>query len=81
MVVKPGRASGNESARSGLLIAASILSAAGVYFTGEASKGRGLYSANCANCHGANLEGQPGWMIRPCRGKRRGSQPSDPGNW
>lgn len=47
-----------------LLISASILSAAGIYFTGEASKGRGLYAANCASCHGANLEGQPDWMKR-----------------
>lgn len=52
-----------------LLIAAGILSAAGVgYFvsvrSGEASEGRGLYAANCASCHGANLEGQPDWMKR-----------------
>lgn len=26
--------------------------------------GRALYVANCASCHGANLEGQPDWMRR-----------------
>lgn len=26
--------------------------------------GRQLYAANCASCHGANLEGQPDWKRR-----------------
>ncbi len=26
--------------------------------------GRALYSANCASCHGVNLEGQPDWRRR-----------------
>jgi len=26
--------------------------------------GRGLYAANCASCHGDNLEGQADWMRR-----------------
>lgn len=26
--------------------------------------GRELYGANCASCHGANLEGQPNWKRR-----------------
>jgi mono/diheme cytochrome c family protein len=53
----------------GLLIAAGILSAAGFgYFvyaqSGDPSEGRALYTANCASCHGADLEGQPDWMKR-----------------
>lgn len=58
----------------GLLIAAAILSAAGFgYFvsarSGESSEGRALYTANCASCHGANLEGQPDWMKRLSSGR------------
>ena len=26
-------------------------------------QGRELYGANCASCHGANLEGQPNWKV------------------
>ena len=25
------------------------------------ARGEKIYAANCASCHGANLEGQPGW--------------------
>lgn len=28
------------------------------------SRGKELYEANCANCHGLRLEGQPNWMVR-----------------
>lgn len=56
-----------------LLIAVGILSAGFGYFvsarSGEASEGRTLYTANCASCHGANLEGQPDWMKRLPNGK------------
>lgn len=31
--------------------------------------GRQLYSANCASCHGANLEGQPDWRRRLSTGR------------
>lgn len=56
------------------LIAAGVLSAAGLgYFasarSGEALEGRALYAARCASCHGANLEGQPDWMKRLPNGK------------
>lgn len=27
-------------------------------------KGRGVYQANCSQCHGANAEGQPNWRQR-----------------
>lgn len=58
----------------GLLIAAGILSAAGFGFfvsarSGEASEGRALYAANCASCHGVNLEGQADWMKRLPNGR------------
>ena len=28
------------------------------------ARGRDIYAKACANCHGANLEGQPGWRTR-----------------
>ena len=31
--------------------------------------GRSVYDANCASCHGANLEGQPNWKIPGPDGK------------
>ena len=34
-----------------------------------AQDGARLYTENCANCHGANLEGQPDWMVRKPDGK------------
>lgn len=33
------------------------------------SEGRALYVANCASCHGQNLEGQPDWMRRLPNGR------------
>ncbi len=30
----------------------------------ETTAGQSLYAANCARCHGINLEGQPNWMTR-----------------
>ena len=62
-----------------LLLAAEIafIAAAGYFFF--VAKGRGaepqfpagqqIYVANCAQCHGANLEGQPDWMTRKPDGK------------
>lgn len=52
-----------------LLIATGIPGATGFGYlrsvrSEEASEGRALYLANCASCHGANLEGQPDWMKR-----------------
>lgn len=34
-----------------------------------AERGRFLYFEYCANCHGANLEGQPEWMMRKPDGR------------
>jgi mono/diheme cytochrome c family protein len=31
--------------------------------------GRQLYAANCAGCHGVELEGQPDWMLRLPNGR------------
>lgn len=46
-----------------LLLGVAVLAAAGIFsWQGAASEGRGLYMANCASCHGANLEGQPDWQ-------------------
>src|SRR3712207_630865 len=28
----------------------------------QVALGRQVYAANCASCHGANLEGQPNWQ-------------------
>ena len=35
----------------------------------DTSAGRDLYAANCAKCHGVNLEGQPDWMKRNENGR------------
>lgn len=57
-----------------LLVFCGVLAAAGFgYFvsarSGEAEVGQALYSANCASCHGAKLEGQPDWMKRLPNGR------------
>ena len=46
---------------------------------GEAAaiaRGRQLYAANCASCHGAKLEGQPDWK-RPLPSGRMPAPPHD----
>jgi mono/diheme cytochrome c family protein len=40
------------------------------------SLGREIYAANCASCHGANLEGQPDWK-RPLNSGRMPAPPHD----
>lgn len=35
----------------------------------DVAQGEAIYRAECANCHGANLEGQPDWRIRKADGK------------
>ena len=33
------------------------------------AQGQALYAANCASCHGANLQGQPDWKHRLATGR------------
>lgn len=33
------------------------------------ARGQQVYAANCAACHGANLEGQPNWRSRKANGR------------
>ena len=40
----------------------------------QVASGRAIYAANCASCHGANLEGQPDWKSR----KPNGRMPAPP---
>ncbi len=35
----------------------------------QVALGQAVYAANCASCHGANLEGQPDWRIRQENGR------------
>ena len=40
----------------------------------QVSSGKAIYDAQCASCHGANLEGQPNWQSR----KPNGRMPAPP---
>ena len=35
----------------------------------QVAQGQGVYTAQCARCHGANLEGQPNWKERQANGR------------
>lgn len=35
----------------------------------QVQRGQGVYQAQCAQCHGANLEGQPEWRVRKPNGR------------
>jgi mono/diheme cytochrome c family protein len=35
----------------------------------QVTRGRNVYVAQCARCHGANLEGQPNWQERLANGR------------
>lgn len=42
-----------------------------------AAKGRAVYEAQCASCHGARLEGQDGWRTQPAAGAAKLAPPLD----
>ncbi|WP_245910680.1 c-type cytochrome [Pelagimonas varians] len=46
-----------------LLIAASTANAGHEFDGRDLAAGAVLYSEHCADCHGANLEGQPNWRV------------------
>jgi mono/diheme cytochrome c family protein len=63
---------------------AAVIAAAGIYLRGGASpapayispsdtalvaRGKSIYAAQCAACHGAALEGQPDWRMRLSSGR------------
>lgn len=50
-----------------LFLAAFLLS--GCDAKPDLALGEGLYRQHCASCHGANLEGQPGWRQRLPNGR------------
>jgi len=35
----------------------------------QVAQGQGVYGAQCARCHGSNLEGQPNWQDRLANGR------------
>lgn len=43
----------------------------------QVAQGRAVYEAQCASCHGTNLEGQPHWRVRLPNG-RLPAPPHDP---
>jgi disulfide bond formation protein DsbB len=49
-----------------------------VALPGDPAKGQALYNANCATCHGANLEGGIGATLNPIQTLRGVSNPLDP---
>lgn len=50
-------------------LAAVVIIAATLAAQQPHSRGKELYLANCAGCHGAALEGQPDWMKRKPDGR------------
>jgi len=46
----------------GLLVAAGPVLAQQMPETADPARGGPLYAANCASCHGAELQGQPDWQ-------------------
>ena len=46
----------------------------------QVASGGATYAANCASCHGANLEGQPGWKSRGANGRMPAPPHDDTGH-
>lgn len=38
-------------------------------------EGEGIYKAECAHCHGKDMQGQPGWQSSAAEGKPLGAPP------
>jgi mono/diheme cytochrome c family protein len=46
----------------------------------QLASGKAIYAANCASCHGANLEGQPDWKSRRANGRMPAPPHDDSGH-
>ncbi|MEO8187639.1 MAG: cytochrome c [Burkholderiaceae bacterium] len=46
----------------------------------QVTSGQAIYAANCASCHGANLEGQPEWKSRRANGRMPAPPHDDTGH-
>ena len=46
----------------------------------QIASGQLIYAANCASCHGANLEGQPDWKSRKANGRMPAPPHDDTGH-
>lgn len=75
----------NRKQIAGIAAGALVIGAAAVFFLGAdketrpayispsdqtlVARGKAVYAANCASCHGASLEGQPNWRQRMSNGR------------
>ena len=46
----------------------------------QVASGQAIYAANCASCHGPNLEGQPDWKSRNSNGRMPAPPHDDTGH-
>ena len=46
----------------------------------QVASGKAIYAAQCASCHGANLEGQPNWQSRRSDGRMPAPPHDDTGH-
>lgn len=55
--------------RLALVLTATMLAGTSALAQPAEPDGQALYLGYCASCHGANLEGQPNWMVRLPNGR------------